>query len=171
MDHVVRLMPGQTQAQEFQHDLLDFADDYKLTDDQFKEATRDEQVLSRMWLVRRLIGRYLFHWPLTEVWLDDMVSVGLQTITEFEKLSSTEKLLNALQDRIEQSVNNLRSVVRGSFATNKRRSAANEDLEYVETESLHNVGADDMELQIAQYIDTLDPEDREQYIDNRYQDS
>jgi len=171
MDHVVRLMPGQTQAQEFQHDLLDLADEYKIDDDKFEDATRDEQILSRLWLVRRLVGRYLFHWPITEVWLDDMVSVGLQTLTEAPNLTNTEKLMDTLQDRIDRSINDSRSIVRGSLRTNKRRSAANEDLEYAETESLHNVGADDTELQIAQYIDTLNPEDREQYLDNRYEDS
>jgi len=163
MDHVVRLLPGQTKFQEFKHELLDGADDYKLDNPQ----NRDEKILSLMWVVRRLVGRYLFHWPITENLVDEMVSAGLEALCDAESLDDESALMNHLQMRIEMTVNNHRSIVRASLKTNVRRSAAGEDLEYAETESLHNVGELDFDLLQAELADNLEPEDQRLYYENR----
>lgn len=168
MEHVVRLLPGQTQFQPFDHDLLDYADQYKLTEEKFEQASLEKKRLALMWVVRRLVGRYLYHWPIVEPWIDEMCSAGLQSICEMDDLGDQDALMNKLQHDIEMAVNNLRSVVRGSFHTNRRRSADGKPLEYAETESLHNVGAEDMELLQAEYIDQLEPKDQKTIYENRY---
>jgi hypothetical protein len=168
MDHVVRLLPGQTKFQEFEHELLDGADDYKLSDEDFKRAGRDEKILALMWLVRRLVGRYLYHWPITEHLIDEMASAGLEGLCEFEDLDDQTSLMDHIEYRIDQTINNHRSIVRASFQTNRNRAAAGDDLEYAETETLHNVGEIDMDLLHAQLADNLDPEDQRLYYENRY---
>jgi len=168
MDHVIRLLPNQLGSKEFDHPLLDKADSYKLTEEQFKEATRQEQQLSLMWIVRRLVGRYIYNWPISEIWLDEMCSAALLGLCEIQDLTDKEGIMNKLQDTIEQSLNNHRSLIRASLSTNKRRSANNEDLEYVETTSLRNVAAEDMELCQAEIIDELSLADQTIILEGRY---
>lgn len=162
---VIRLRPGQNQFKDFKHLLLDQSNDYKLTDEQFEEADRDSQVLSRMWVVRRTVGRYLYHWPVTEIWLDDMASVGLQVISGSEDLTNEKRLMNQLRHHIETMLNDNQSLVRASLMTNRRRLTAGKELEYAEIESLHNVGEEDDALQQAELLDELTPEDRQGYLD------
>ena len=171
MDHVVRLLPGQTQFQSFDHDLLNNADAHKISEEDWSEASRQEKQLSLMWVVRRLVGCYLYHWPIVESWIDEMCSAGLQAVCEFDDLDDQDRLMNKLQYEIEVTINNHRSVVHSSFMTNRRRSANGKPLEYAETESLHNVGAEDMDLLQAQHIDQLKPEDQIIIYENRYSDN
>lgn len=164
---VIRLRPWQKKFMDFRHELLDTSNDYKLTDEQFAGADRHAQILSRMWVVRRVVGRFLYHWPVTEIWLDDMASVGLEVISEFEDLTQEKPLLNQLIYSIELMLNDSRSLVRASLITNRRRERDGRELEYGEMESLHNVGEEDDDLRQAELLDELTPEDREKYVDNR----
>jgi hypothetical protein len=75
--------------------------------------------------------------------------------------------MNHVELRIDTTINNHRSIVRASFSTNKNRSAADDDLEYAEAESLHNVGEVDMDLLQAELADNLDPEDQKLYYTKR----
>lgn len=164
---IIRLRPWQNEFADFKHPLLDDANDYKLTDEKFAEADREAQVLAKLWVVRRVVGKYLYHWPVTEIWLDDMVAVGLQVISESEDLTENS-LLNQLKKRIEVMLNDNRSLVRASFRTNTRRATQGMELEYAEIESLHNVGEEDSDLQQAELLDELSPEDRTEYLESRY---
>lgn len=165
---MIRLRPGQNRFAEFSHPLLSNANDYKLTDEEFEGAERNAQILSRLWLVRRVVGKYLYHWPTTEIWLNEMASVGLQVLCEYDDLRLEKPLLNRLAFKIEEMLNNSRSVVRASLRTNISREAAGKELEYAEVESLYNVGEDDFDLQQSELIDELDPEDRATYLESRY---
>jgi len=168
MHNVIRLLPSQIQSKEFGHPLLDKADTYKLTEGQFKVATRQEQQLSLIWVVRRVVGRYLYHWPTSEIWLDEMCSAALVGLCEIKDLTDKKGTVNKLQDVIEQTLNNHRALIRASLSTNKNRSANNKDLEYIETTSLHNVAAEDMDLCQAEFIDGLSLENQKIILENRY---
>lgn len=168
MDSVIRLRPGQNQSLIFEHELLDTANDYKLTPEQLKSASREDQILANMWLVRRVVGRYLFHWPLTEPQTDDMVSAGLEGLMECIDLLDPNTVMNAIKNRIEEMLNDSRSMVTSSLRTNRRRSEENKPLEYGAMETLHpNVGRDDPELGIIDHLDQLSDEDLEFYLERR----
>jgi len=168
MDHVIRLRPGQNQTQPFGHPLLDNCDDYKLTPQQFKTASQEEKQLSMLWLIRWMVGKYLFHWPMTEPFLDDMCSVGFETLCGYPDLTNEKGLINKLHEQIETYLNNNRAIVRASLSTNKSRSSEGRELEYAESESLYNVGAEDMDLLQAELIDTLTPKHQKLVLDNRH---
>lgn len=164
---VIRLRPWQKKFADFRHSLLDIANDYKLTNDEFDKADRHVRILSRIWVVRRIVGRFLYHWPITEVWLEDMISVGFEVISEFEDLTQEKPLLNRIVHEIEVMLNDSRSLVRASLATNRRRERDGKELEYGEMTSLYNIGQEDDDLRQAQLLDELTPEDRETYENER----
>lgn len=168
--HVIRLLPDQNRYKDFSHPLLDEAEKYRLTEKQFKTATKKEQQLSFLWVVRQVVGRYLYHWPISKIWLDEMCSTGMEVICEIEDLTNDRAIMNKLQDAIDRTLNNARSLVRASLSTNKSRSANDEELEYVETVPLHNIGAEDMDLLQAELIDELSPEDQEKFLKSRFDD-
>lgn len=164
MGHLIRLRYDQTQSISFKHELLDHADTYKLTDEEYAVASREEKQLSKLWVVRRLVGRYLYHWPISRVWLDDMCSAALEGLCESQHLEDEKKLLDLLQRRIEQTLNNLQSIVRASLSTNMHRSADNMDLEYADSMPLsRNVGTEDDELRQVDEIDSLTKKERNKY--------
>ena len=158
MDNVIRLFPTQTKFQEFKHELLDNANDYK---------DNEDPVLANMWKVRRVVGQFLHYWPVTEQWTDDMASAGLEALSEFENWDDEKALWNRIRHCIEVEVNNLRSIVGASFSTNRNRSSKGEPLEYGETTSLHNLGANDDELRMFELADSLTDEDYERYLECR----
>jgi len=171
MDSIIRLRPGQNQSLVFNHELLDTANDYKLTDAELKEATWENQILANMWLVRRIVGRYLFHWPSTEYLTDDMVSAGLEGLADCVDLTEQNTVMNAIKNCIEQMLNDQRSMVRSSLMTNRRRMEEGKPLEYAAMEPLHpNVGDADVELGIIEHLDELDEDDLAFYQDEMTSD-
>ena len=153
MDSVVRLFPNQQRFKQFQHDLLDMAEEYKNSDD---------KVLANMWKVRRLVGQFLYYWPITEPMLDDMVSAGLLALNEYEDWDNEKALWYRIRHCIEVEINKLRSVVYASFSTNRNRSADGKPLEYGSLVTLHGVGRNDDELAIFELVDSLTFEDQEE---------
>lgn len=169
MDSVIKLWPGQNQAIEFDHQLLNEANKYKLPKERYEIASTQEKQLSYMWLVRRIVGRYLYHWPVTEFLLDDMVSEGLLALCEQEDLSDEKKLMDRIQYKIEVMLNDNRAIVRSSHGTNRNRQRNKEELEYRESFPLHNIGKIDMELKQAELLDNLSDDDRQMIIETRYE--
>ncbi len=163
MGHLIRLRYDQTQSVEFDHPLFDLADEYKLTDEEYSKAKKNERQLSKLWLVRRLIGRYLYHWPITHTWRDDMCSAALEGLCEAEDLDE-KPLLNVLQNRIESTLNDIQAIVRGSLGTNKSRAAENRELEYADSIPItNNFGSEDPDLKLAELLEQLTPEERAEY--------
>lgn len=154
MDNVVRLRPGQKLFQAFDHDLLDKANDYK--DD-------PDRVLRHLWVVRRVVGNYLYYWPETEPLLEEMVSAGLQALCEFDKWDKPKALWNRVRHVIEVEINNHKSIVRASFSTNRNLARDKKPLEYAKTKAVHQIGMDDPNLTLVDLLDEMYPDEREKW--------
>jgi len=147
---VIRLNPRQTKSKAFDHELLDQADEMKSSKD---------WVLSRLWMVRWTVGKYLFHWTETERFTEDMVSEAILALAEAkEEKVEDDELWNRMQYAIETYLNDNRALVRASLSTNRRRAKKGQALEYSTEVSLHGVGKEDHEWI---WVDHQDEEDTE----------
>lgn len=167
MKNLIRLRPSQTQATLFSHDLLDNADDYKLTDEDFENASRDDKILARMWVVSRVVSRFLYHWPMSAKYTDDMVSFGLEALCKCEELDDLNYVRAKVIFHIESELNNIVSVMSASLMTNRRRQQAGDPLEYASISGPPTAGHEDDELAISDLLDQLTPEDRDFYLEGR----
>ena len=154
MDYVVRLSPSQTRFQDFKHDLLDKANDYK---------NDDNPVLKNMWVVRRVVGQFLFYWPITEPLLEEMISAGLEALTSFEKWDDRSAMWNRVRHVIAVEINNHRSIVRASFSTNRKLANSGEPLTYGTIQPLYSVGESDDSFDMVDLVEDLNPNDNERY--------
>jgi DNA-directed RNA polymerase specialized sigma24 family protein len=136
---MVKLRPSQQTVRPFKHPLLDTAKD-ALTEEQIatllpvaiagnKEA-RGELLLGHLSMLRHTIGRYLYHWPSTRKFCDDMVSAGLFAMTRaISKLTENtlgdkplgQYLLNNACAAIEDEIARLRGSCPAPPSTNRRR--------------------------------------------------
>lgn len=118
-----------------------------------KEA-RDELILGHFRYLRALVARYLYHWPITRPFLDEMVSVGLETIVEaVDNLKQSDlsggtdySFLKYLRGRvigkIEREINNLRAITSASRRRNQILEKKGVEAIYRENEAdLTNVGS------------------------------
>jgi len=152
--HMVKLRLSQQMVRPFKHPLLDTAKD-ALIEEQIanllpaaiagdKEA-RDELLLGHLSMLRHTIGRYLYHWPLTRKFRDDMVSAGLLAMTRaINRLTENtlggkslgQYLLNNACSAIEDEIARLRGICSAPPRTNRRRAQNREEpiFGYVETD-------------------------------------
>ena len=131
MTCIISLSPSMQRRLNFEHPLLDQTEEYKkdLVDCQ----SRDDFILGHMWLVKDLVMRFRAHWPQTRRFTEDLVSVGLETLTK--RASSWDaQTLNSLQAAIHEDmrkfINDFRSISAASHSTNARRDADEKPLEY-----------------------------------------
>lgn len=90
---------------------------------------REELILCNLHLVEHTVGRYLANWPETRRWKDDMVSVGVETLIRrvdaIDKDTKAEyfraKAVLHIKSYIEMHLNDSRTSVYASLATNYRR--------------------------------------------------
>jgi len=136
--HMVKLRSSQQTVRPFKHPLLDTAKD-ALTEEQVaallpaaiagnKEA-RGELLLGHLSMLRHTIGRYLYHWPLTRKFRDDMVSAGLFAMTRainrltdgvLKDKSLGTYLLNHICKHVEMEIARLRGIAPAPPRTNQR---------------------------------------------------
>lgn len=136
---MVKLRPSQQKARLFKHPLLDDAPP-PLTEAQLavlipeaisnnKEA-RDELIIGHLSMLRNTVSRYLYHWPLTRRFRDEMVSVGLYTLTRVVTDLTEDTLdgrllgpylLNHICKHIEIEIASLRGIAPAPMRTNQRR--------------------------------------------------
>lgn len=139
---MVHLTPAQRGRKSFYHPLTNNAPPYlsdeqldQLLSDYFKLDTADTfrveitetLIVNYFRSLRGIVARYLYHWPLTRRFLDEMVSTGAEAIVKvvtnltLKKLEERE-LINwidgAIRFNIETVINNLRGVVAASRTTN-----------------------------------------------------
>jgi DNA-directed RNA polymerase specialized sigma subunit len=89
---------------------------------------QDDVVLANLHLVRHTVGRYLFHWPETARFQDDMISVGVVALLE-QILKTTPKTASYFRAKcvvhikgdIEVFLNENQSSITASKTTNHRR--------------------------------------------------
>jgi hypothetical protein len=142
---MVHLTPGQKRRKKFCHPLIDKAPPH-LSDEQLKqlllnyfepgiEKTYHAEIteiliINYLRLLGGTIARYLYYWPLTRRFLDEMISTGVEAITKviieltLEKLAKRD-LVNwidgAIRFSIETTINDLRGIVTASRPTNFNR--------------------------------------------------
>jgi len=118
-----------------------------------KEA-RDELIFGHFRYLRALVARYLYYWPITRPFLDEMVSVGLETIVEaVDNLKQSDldsntdySFLRYLRGRIigkiEREVNDLRAITSASRRRNQILEGEGTEAIYRENEAdLTNVNS------------------------------
>jgi len=136
-------------------------------------------VLGNSYLAAMLVGRYLYYWPQTKRFLDDMLGEALLAIAEHvnqidepeEHQWLVHRLIVAIKYAIENFLNRNQAIVRASFSTNKRRSAKGEPLEYARSRPIFESDGfttDDFEVflvDLRDSYDTLANVDGEELID------
>jgi DNA-directed RNA polymerase specialized sigma24 family protein len=148
---MVKLRADQQRGQVFQHDLLDSAPRPLKTVDSLVEQAiegdaeaRDTLIVGHLSMLRHTIGRYLYHWPITRRFKDDMVSAGLLAMTRVIKnlQPSTlaeqtlgQYLLNNICAAVEDEVARLRGICPRGPSTNRRYVQQGQDPFYGEVES------------------------------------
>lgn len=137
--NMVRLRSSQTCVYSFKHPLLDDTieqmdpDTERLVLEEFFSGSmdaRDRLILNYLPLLRWIIGRYLYHWPVTRRFLDDMVSEGLVAIIAAisnytpDKLGEMELLktvANKIQYEIEKFISDNLGLVPAPFRENRKK--------------------------------------------------
>jgi hypothetical protein len=144
--HIVKLYPNQQKAKPFKHPLLNDAKN-SLTDVEIEElvlavlqwksvSASEKLILAHLPLLRQIIGRYLFYWPLTNRFLEDMVSAGVYAITialnnltekRLQNKSIGTYLANHICEHIEIEISKLRGIAPAPKRTNFRRVKQGKD--------------------------------------------
>ena len=147
---MVHLSPAQNRRKKFSHPLTDGAAEplpnvvlTLLLDVYF--VTRDVEagealIVNYFRLLRSTIAKYLFHWPVSRRFLDEMVSAGAEAITqvihdlqpgqlvkETNSLSVGSLIERAIRRAVETTINDLRGVIPASERTNRGREAKQEN--------------------------------------------
>jgi len=152
---MVHLSPIQRKRKKFSHPLIDNASP-QLTEEglnilletYFKNRSvkiGQRLMVSYFRLLRSTVARYLYHWPVTQRFLDEMVSVGAEAIIQIivklqpwqlkdwkdGKGENNSRVIgglieNAIRHSIETTINNLRGVIPASERTNRSRETKRE---------------------------------------------
>jgi len=131
---LIKLQPNQKNVRAFKHPLLDGKVYINPPSTLIEAAQRgDANAISSLIdnslpLLRSIIGRYLYHWPATRRFEEDMVSVGICEIAKtLNNLPETDNLGYLLMSRvcaaIEDDVNRMLGIVSASPRTNRRRES------------------------------------------------
>jgi len=146
---MVHLTPAQIRRKKFNHPLTENASP-PLTEEQldsllliyFKLDSADKRyieirnslVVNYFSLLNYIVARYLFHWPVTRRFLDEMISAGVEAIikviTKLKPAQLEERNLvcwveGAIRFGIETIVNDLRGIAPASRSTNFDRERVN----------------------------------------------
>ena len=141
MTQVISLTPTMTKRMGFEHELFDSlnVDSTPVGFDKIEKLaqtlSRDDLILASLYLVKDMVSRYRAHFPETRRMTDDLVSVGLEALTEFcDQMKNADeyrnKLNRFLNHRMRDYINDNRSMFSASRATNERRLQSGEPLEY-----------------------------------------
>ena len=140
--YMVSLQPGQQKSAPVHHPLLkDLAK--PLTKEQVGTLAaktlggdieaQNELIIGHLSMLSHTVGRYLYHWPLTRRFLDEMVSAGVlgmaMAVVNLTKKSLEDKtvgvvLLGYIRKHIEEEIARLRGIAPASARTNQRRVAS-----------------------------------------------
>ena len=134
MDKVYQLHPKQTLSAYIEHPLFDLCIPGKTCEELYvNPATKEVATFS---YIRWLIGRYIRYFPRTQRFLDDMVSQSMLALSECLAMPDMEyqRFISTLdmkvRYKIEQFLNDNRSMVHASLSTNKRAQSDNKGLIY-----------------------------------------
>lgn len=134
MDKVYQLHPKQTLSVNIEHPLFELCVSDKTCEELYNNiATRDVAMFNH---IRWLVGRYVKYFPRTSRFIDDMVGQAAYALAECLSLPNMEyqKFLSFFdmkaRYKIEQFLNDNRSMVSASLSTNKRAQKDKKDLFY-----------------------------------------
>lgn len=180
--NVIHLTKRQKKRSAFEHPLLGDAKDLDqkqlvpLLERHFKGdlvATQDIVMGSRG-LVRAVVGRFLYHWPETRRFEEDMVSEGFTALVQIMETLTLAKqghlrpmMVMKIKLNIEIMLNDMRSQMSASLSTNFQRLKDKRAPEYIYagqlTEDNNAVGAFDAG---PTYVDIMDSLERLQEVDS-----
>jgi DNA-directed RNA polymerase specialized sigma subunit len=151
-ESIISLSPSMKRRLDFDHPLLDHIPEGeagRLNDNYIElllaeytktrgQAERDELIMGFLWLVKDMVCRFRAHWKETQRMTDDLVSVGVEALTEFvnnyEEPTTALKFFGGCQQflhsRMRGYINDNRSTFSASKTTNQRRQKKDEPLEY-----------------------------------------
>jgi hypothetical protein len=143
MKHIVSLRPYHGIPKVFQHPLLDGVvtyTDYEL--DKLVDESKDDPDFRSIMLdalrgcLKNTVGRYLYHWPITRSFTDDMVSEGFTALCEIplDKLSKhgiLEVAARRIQDKINLFLNKNQSLASPCLRKQKYLQKDGEDPIYM----------------------------------------
>lgn len=152
IESIISLNSSMKRRLPFDHDFMDEVGKgfYDLTPEQvglvlvryIADRSADDTyilTMSHMWLVRDLVCRFRGHFPETHPMTDDLVSVGIEAVSDFlleevEEDFTQQKFFENLQwfihERMRAYINDNRSAFGASLRTNKRRLQNEEQMEY-----------------------------------------
>lgn len=180
--NLIHLTSRQTKQAKFNHPLLENSKELeadvldKLIEFYIASHDKtafDDLILGNLILVKWVVGRFLYHWPESREFEDDMASEGIVAITEIvtgltEVLPGVQlraMIVARVKGKIERYLNDNRSLVRASTRTNQRRFREGKDLEYTNTVQLDERAVSALDDNLAA-IDILDSLDSIESIDN-----
>lgn len=140
---------------------------------------RDDLILANLTLVKWVVGRYLYHWPETRNFEDDMVGEGVLTVCKvidsLQKPLSGSSLQATLVTRIKLEIevylNNNRSMIRASLRTNYNRAKEGRELEYTYATTLDEkivhgeLDENPLYVDIRDALEEIEEVDKETIID------
>lgn len=175
---IIHLTARQKNRLPFAHPLLDNRD-AELTADEMEplvarhltgdRSATEALILGNLVLVKWLVGRYLFHWPESRRFEDDICSEGIMAVTAgIQEIDGPVGagtiraiLVVKIKSAIEEYLNDFRSPVHASLSTNYRRVRQGRDPEYQYTETLTG----NYELHERAHLDVGVYDDTPAYID------
>ena len=186
--NLIHLTSQQTKRRNFDHPLLDYSQEVEVEvlnkQIEFYIANRSKQayddiILSNLILVKWVVGRYLHHWPESRPYADDLASEGILAVTsivnELEVVVPAVELrammVHRIKRKVEEFLNNNRSIIHASLRTNQSRFREGKELEYVSSVTLDEQqvrGQLDENLvciDILDNFDLIDAIDKEEFID------
>lgn len=175
---MIHLTPAQQRRKKFKHPLLDNVPPL-LTPERFDQLLTayfetakvrikrieigQELIVNYFRLLRSVVARFLFHWPVSRRFLDEMISTGAEVITRVitnltsEQLQETDRfkslgglIESRLRLNIEITLNDFRGVAPFSRCHNYRRE---------------RVGKDPLYGNVASDLTSEAVQDSQQYID------
>ncbi len=188
---IIHLTGRQKNRLPFSHPVLDCRE-HELTVDEIgplverhlkgDAAATEALILGNLVLVKWLVGRYLFHWPESRRFEDEICSEGLVAVTEgIREIDGPvgagairAVLVVKIKSAIETFLNDFRSPIHASLSTNWRRVRQGRDPEYQYTEAVgvtpesggsvrNDVGVYD---DTPAYVDVLDSLERLREVDS-----
>ena len=186
--NLIHLTSQQTKRRNFDHPLLDYSTecDGEVLDQliAFFVTTRSKQsyddlILGNLILVKWVVGRYLHHWPESRPFAEDMASEGIVAVTTIVNELVTvvpaaqlrAMMVHRIKRKIEEFLNDNRSIVNASLRTNQSRLREGRELEAIVPVQLDErlvAGRRDENLVNIDILDNfaaLDSIDKEEFID------
>jgi len=146
---LIQLIPTQTACMSFDHPAYEGCRKYGLADldmlaeARFAGAEPEQLILALRSISRYIVGRFLYHWPISRRFRDEMVGEAMLALTilvnnltreELESRPVAQVAAIRVRHRIEVMLNSMQSVSAPSIRTQENRQSAGLDPIYLRIE-------------------------------------